>query len=95
MATEEQDIKAFVKELEPGRIYFIAYGANTNLVVRYKKQDITQLYFFSELHYWNGSERFNGTGNAYSCRSGITEIREATKPEKHNLFRHETDSNTL
>lgn len=93
MDTEEQDINAFVKDLQPGRIYFVSYGGNTCIVARYKGKRMLDLLWFSQLHYWNGFETYRA--DQHSVTSGITEIREATKPEKHNLFRHETDNNTL
>lgn len=74
-------------EMVPGQIYFISFGGNTQLVVRYKGEDSMQYNFFSCVHYWNGSERFDHSN--YCVKSGITEIRSATKPEQYTLFRYE------
>lgn len=81
------------EKLEQGRIYFIAYGENTQVLGRFKEHQTTNLIFFDHLHYWNGSESFYNGG--YSVKSGITELRRATKPEIHTIVRHEIDNNCL
>ena len=41
-------------ELEQGKIYYLDYGSNTQIVGRYKDTDTTQYNFYDLLHYWNG-----------------------------------------
>lgn len=81
-------------ELEQGKIYFISYGGNTQLVIRFKDNDITQINYYDALHYWNGFENFY-QNNGYCVHSGIEEIRPATKPEKHLLIRFEIEHNCI
>ena len=75
--------------MEIGKMYFISFGENTQLVVRLRKKDSIHYYFYSCLHYWNGYESFKYSD--YCQKSGITEIREASKPEKHRLFQMEIE----
>ena len=75
-------------EMQVGKIYFISFSG-VELVVRYKKSTTTEFYFFSHLQYWCGRENYHTAG--YCVHSGIEMIREATNPEKHNLFRHEVE----
>ena len=77
-----------------GHIYSISFGENVRLIGRYQGSNCTRHYFFSQLHYWNGYENYFDGGS--SCiRSGITEIREATKCEKYSLIRLEIETDTL
>jgi len=80
-------------QMEVGKIYFISYGGNTQLVIRYKGLDVTQYFYFDCLHYWNGYETFQKEG--YCVHSGVEEIRPATKPEKFNLIRFEIEHETI
>jgi len=81
------------EQLEEGKMYFIQYGENTCVLVRFKKADSTRLYYFSHLHYWNGFETFHNGGE--SVKFGITNIRKASKPEKHSLFGKEIEHGTI
>lgn len=82
--------------LVQGKIYFISFGHNTQLVVRYKESETTRHIFYDHLHYWNGHETFHSRGDSNYCvKSGIEEIREATKPEKHALLRFELENNCI
>ena len=78
------------KELEHGKIYFVSYGGNTQLVFRFDRDETTQFYYFDALHYWNGFETFR-KGSSYCCHSHISELRAATKAEKHALLRFEIE----
>jgi hypothetical protein len=80
-------------KLEVGKIYFIAYGENTQVVGRLSKENSMNYEFYDHLHYWNGYEKFHKGGHCVT--SGITEIRRATKPEKHALVRHEIDNDCI
>lgn len=80
-------------KLEQGKIYFIAYGENTQVLARFKEIELRNLVFFDHLHYWNGFESFRKGG--HSVMSGITELRRATKPEIHAIVRHEIDNGCL
>lgn len=74
-------------EMVSGQIYFISFGGNTQLIVRYKDQDACNYNFFSCVHYWNSYESFNKSD--YCVKHGIDQIREATKAEQYTLFRFE------
>lgn len=83
-------------KLQQGKIYFISFGPNTQLVVRYKESDACNHKFYDHLHYWNGSETFHhGHSRNYCVQSGIQELREATLPEKHTLIRFELENNCI
>jgi hypothetical protein len=43
--------------LEQGKIYYLDYGNNTQVIGRYKDTDTCQHNFYDLLHYWNGYER--------------------------------------
>lgn len=81
------------KELQTGKIYFVAFGENTQLVFRHRDSATTCEHYIAALHYWNGFETFKKDG--YFFHSGITELRSATKPEKHNLLKHEIENGTI
>ncbi len=76
--------------LEQGKIYYIDYGSNTQIVGRYKNSEFLQHNFYDLLHYWNGYETFR-YGNQYCVTSGIENIRRASKSEIHNLVKHEIE----
>ena len=79
-------------DLKQGKIYFIQYSG-TSLIARFNKIDGTKIKYFSHLHYWAGYERYFSGG--YSLTSGITEMREASDSEKHNLFKNEIANNDV
>ena len=81
-------------ELEQGKIYYLDYGSNTQIVGRYKDTDTTQYNFYDLLHYWNGYESFR-RGNQYCVKSGIENIRRASKSEIHNLVKHEIENDCI
>lgn len=80
-------------ELIQGKIYFIDYGG-VQIVGRFFLEGITNITFYNNLHYWNGYENFR-MNKPYCVKSGIKEIREATKPEKYNLIRFEIENNCI
>lgn len=80
-------------KMEPGKMYYIAFGPNTCLVVRFKEEDTMNYHFYSHLHYWNQFEKFHSGG--YCIKGGITEIRQATCPEKHHLFMEEIENDCV
>ena len=82
------------KEMIQGKIYYLNYGSNTQIVGRYKDSDFANHNFYDLLHYWNGYETFR-SGSQYCVKSGIEELREATKPEKHTLLRFEIENNCI
>lgn len=85
------------EELIQGKIYFISFGPQTQLVVRFKEVKTTQIIYFTGLHYWNSFEKYyrlNHTAN-YCVKSGIEELREATLPEKHALLKFELENNCI
>lgn len=77
-------------KMEIGNMYYIRYIGGTELIVRYLNSNATQHNFFTHIHYWNGYEKYRRNG--WSLKSGIEEIRRATQPEKHNLFRNEIEN---
>jgi hypothetical protein len=82
------------KELEQGKIYYLDYGSNTQIIGRYKDSDTFKHYFYDLLHYWNGNESFRSS-NQYCVRSGIENIRRASKSEIHNLVNHEIEKGCI
>lgn len=89
---ENQILKT--EELIQGKIYFLDYGSNTQILGRYKDSDFSNHNFYDLLHYWNGYETFRN-GKQYCVKSGIEQLREATKPEKHCLVRFEIENNCI
>jgi hypothetical protein len=83
-----------IKYLRQGKIYFVSYGENTQLVFRFKKDTCTQFYYYDALHYWNGFESFY-KNEGYCVHSNISELRPATKPEKHLLLRFEIEHDCI
>ena len=78
------------EEIEQGKIYYLDYGSNTQIVGRYKDSDACNHNFYDLLHYWNGHESFK-QNNEYCVKSGIENLRRATKAEKHSLIRYELE----
>ena len=76
--------------LESGKIYYLDYGSNTQIIGRYERSNVINHYFYDLLHYWNGYETFKHN-NEYCVKSGIENIRRATKAEKHSLIRFEIE----
>lgn len=85
---ENQILKT--EDLEHGKIYYLDYGSNTQIVGRYKDSDCCNHNFYDLLHYWNGSETFR-RNKEYCVKSGIKNLRRATKAEKHSLIRYELE----
>jgi hypothetical protein len=81
-------------EMQQGKIYFLTYGGNTQIVGRFSHSDTTQHYFYALLHYCNGYETFR-YNKEYCVKSGITEIRPASKAEKHSLLAKEIEYETI
>ena len=81
-------------EMENGKIYFVSYGGNTQLIIRFKYDDFTQFYYYDALHYWNGFQTFY-KNKGYGVHSGITEIRAASKCEKHTLCKFEIEEECI
>ena len=81
-------------EMEQGKIYFVSYGGNTQIIGRFKQTDICDHIFYDVLHYWNGFESFRK--NSQPCvKNGIEEIRPASQSEKMNLIRFELEHNCI
>jgi len=78
------------EELVQGRIYYIDYGSNTQIIGRYKDSDFMNHNFYDLLHYWNGYETFRSS-KQYCVKSGIENLRRASKSEKHNLIQKEIE----
>ena len=85
---ENQILKT--EELEQGKIYYLDYGSNTQIVGRYKDSDACKHNFYDLLHYWNGYETFK-QNNEFCVKSSIENLRKATKAEKHSLIRYELE----
>jgi hypothetical protein len=77
-------------EMEQGKIYYLDYSSNTQIVGRFKSFDACNYYFYDLLHYWNGSETFRKS-NDYCVISGLQTIRRASKSEIHNLVKNEIE----
>ncbi len=84
-------------QLQQGKIYFISFGSQTQLVVRFHSEDACNYKFFDSIHYWNSFETFYPLGSqaCYCVKNGVEEIREATLPEKHALLKFEIDNNCI
>ena len=83
-------------ELQQGKIFFMSFGSQTQLLVRFKGDDGVRYTFYDHLHYWNGCEKFHYNSQVNYCvKHGIEEIREATLPEKHALIRFELEHNCI
>jgi len=80
-------------ELEHNKIYYLNYGANTQIIGRYKNTETTEHNFYSMLHYWNGSESFfHNEVRCHCVTSGIENIRRASKAEIHSLLKFEIEN---
>lgn len=82
------------EKLEKGKIYYLDYGSNTQIVGRYKESDTTNHIFYDLLHYWNGYETFRPKED-YCCKNGIENIRRASKSEIHNLIKFEIENDCI
>lgn len=80
--------------LEQGKIYYIDYGSNTQIVGRYRDSDKCNHNFYDLLHYWSGYESFMSKGY-YCVKAGIETIRRASKSEIHNLVKHEIENDCI
>ena len=80
--------------MEVGKIYFLDYGGNNQIVGRFLEDTTTQYIFFDLLHYWNGFETFK-QNKPYCVHIGIENMREASKSEKMNLVRFELEHNCI
>jgi len=81
-------------KLEQGKIYYLDYGNNTQIIGRYNYSDACRHYFYDMLHYWNGYEQFRYKAE-YCIFSGIENIRRASKSEKFNLIKHEIEHDCI
>lgn len=81
-------------ELIQGKIYYLDYGDNTQIVGRYKFSDACNHFFYDLLHYWNGGETFRNK-NGYCVKAGIENLRRASKAEIHNLVNHEIENDCI
>lgn len=81
--------------MEQGKIYFISFGSQTQLVARYKDDDACNYNFFDYIHYWNSFETFRHGKGMYCVQNGIEELRPATLPEKHALIKFEIEHNCI
>ena len=80
--------------LQIGKIYYLDYGNNTQIVGRFEYEDDSKYYFYDILHYWNGYESFRHT-DQYCVKSGIENIRRSSKSEIHNLIKHEIENDCI
>ena len=80
--------------LEQGKIYYLDYGSNTQIVGRYSHSDACNHFFYDLLHYWNGSESFRHS-KQHCVKDGIMNVRRASKAEIHSLVKHEIDNDCI
>jgi hypothetical protein len=81
-----------LEKLEQGKIYYLDYGTNTQIVGRYKHTEGTAHHFYDLLHYWNGYETFRHASPACVTNiNGIENLRRASKAEIHNLVKNEIE----
>ncbi len=83
-----------IKDMIPGAIYFLDYGGNTQIIGRFVELELCDIIMQDVVHYWNGFETFR-EGKQPCIKSGLNEIRRATKPEKHTLIRFQIEKNTI
>lgn len=81
-------------KLEQGKIYFLSYGGNTQIVGRFKEDTMTEYVFYDLLHYWNGFESFRKKTDR-CVHTGVEEIRPASQSEKMNLIRFELEHDCI
>ena len=79
---------------EIGKIYYLDYGNNTQIIGRFSNETATNYYFYDLLHYWNGYETFRHK-DQYCVKSGIENVRRASKAEIHSLVKHEIENDCL
>lgn len=82
-------------QMEQGKIYFLSYGGNTQIVGRYSHDGTTEYHFYDLLHYWNGFESFRQGAGCYCVHNGISEMRRASKAEIHSLVKHEIENDCI
>lgn len=87
-------MKDNVIEMQPGKIYYLSYGG-TEIVGRYKGDDVCNYFFYDYLHQWAGFETFRHGDSLYCVKSGLVEIREATQTEKQALIRKSIECNSI
>lgn len=81
-------------QMEQGKIYYLDYGSNTQIIGRFKDSDFMNHNFYDLLHYWNGYESFR-KGAQYCVKSGLENIRPASQSEKMNLIRFEIEHDCI
>jgi hypothetical protein len=77
-------------KLEKGKVYFIDYDGVCQLIARYHSKDTTKLYLDSEIKIYNCKSVFKE--EEYCVKSGITELRAATKEETAKLVKCEAEN---
>jgi hypothetical protein len=80
--------------LEQGKIYYLDFGGNTQIIGRYKDSNTCYHIFYDLLHYWNGYESFRN-GSQPCVKSEIKTIRRASKSEIHNLVKNEIEHDCI
>lgn len=80
--------------MEEGKIYHVSYGGNTQIIGRFKKEECTDYIFYDLIHYWNGYETFRKSEQR-CVKSGIDDVRPASKSEKHSLIRFEIENDCI
>ncbi len=81
-------------EMEHGKIYYIDYGSNTQVIGKYRDSSTCNHNFYDLLHYWNGYESFRKDAQ-YCVKSGIENIRPASQSEKMALIRFEIENDCI
>jgi hypothetical protein len=79
--------------MEVGKIYFVDFGG-TQILGRYKGDDVCNYFFYDYLHYWAGHESYR-SNKPYTVKHGIELIREASAAEKHTLLKFSIEHNTI
>lgn len=71
--------------------------ATTQIIGRYSPSDTCNHLFYDLLHYLAGYETFRRQTEKkeYCVKSGIENIRRATKSEIHNLVKHEIENGCI
>jgi hypothetical protein len=81
-------------EMQAGKIYFLKYGG-TEIVGRFKEEDVCNYYWYDYLHQWAGYETFRQCAGLHSVKHGVDEMREATQTEKQALLRKSIEHNSI
>jgi hypothetical protein len=81
-------------KMEVGKIYYLSFGG-TEIVGRYKGDEVCHHLFYDYLHQWAGYETYRYGDKLYTVKHGIEEIREATQTEKQALLRKSIEFNTI